>query len=141
MVDYFKDFPINLLLIGLFVICIIGFAGSIGLNYGKSSTDMTSNLINTQKIQDQVNKTGEDAKHWESLFKNSNMFVSFGSIITFAIWGVGSLIWTTVTTFFTIYFDMISQVLGIPAMVTGTLTAIILISIIYLVYRLNKLGY
>lgn len=138
--DYFKDWPMTLIITGLVFICLIGFGVGIGGNYGKSSSTMTTNYINITPLQNQLNKTSTDAANWEKIFTSDSLFVVAGGIILYSIWTITTLLWTTVSTFFTIYFSIINNFLGIPPLVTGILTAVVVLSMIFLGWRLIKQG-
>lgn len=136
----FKDFPINFLLAGLFIIALIGFGVGIAHNYGETDSLMKSDKIDFSRLESQVNQTSQDAQSWGNAFRSDNLFVSAGAIVLFSIWGIGKLIWTSVIALFTIFSDGATAVLGIPPIVTGVLTAILIISLIFALWRLIKAG-
>ena len=136
----FKDYPINMLLIGLCIVSLMTFATLIATNYGKPTTTMSTEYIDFSRIQKQVNDTNNDAEAWGQAFRSDNPFVSFGSLILFSIWGILKLIWTAVISFITIYLDIVSSVLHIPPIVTGTVTAVVIISLIFMAWRAIKQG-
>ena len=133
----FKDWPINLLLAGVFMISIIGYMAGIGETYG---VDMSTPYIDVSRIQDQVEETSEDANAWAEAFKSDNLFVSTGTIVLFSVWGVSKLVWDAIITFITIYLDLFATLFGIPPLVTGVITAVVLISLIYQFWKLIKIG-
>jgi len=134
-----KDIIINVLLAGLFIVCIISFGGILGNNYGKPNM-MDTGYIDTGRVTAEINQTSQDAENWGEAFTSDNIFVSTGAIIIFSIWGVFKLIYTAVITMFVIYFDIVSSLFGLPAIVTGVLTAIIIISLIFAGWKLIKTG-
>lgn len=136
----FKDYPINFLLAGLFIIALIGFGVGIAHNYGESDALMKSDKIDFSRLEQQVNQTSADAESWGNAFRSDNLFVSAGAIVLFSIWGIGKLVWSSVVSLFTIFTDGATAVLGIPPIATGVLTAILIISLIFALWRLIKAG-
>ena len=136
----FKEYPINFLLAGLFIICMIGFAVAVAGNYGQSSALMKSPQIDFSRLENQINTTSADANKWAETFKSDNLFVVAGGIVLFSIWGIVKLIWTSVLVMLTIFTDGASGLLGIPPIATGVLTAIVIIGLIFASWKLIKQG-
>jgi len=136
----FKSYPINFLLAGLFIICLISFAVVTAGNYGQSETLMKSDKIDFTRLEQQVNSTSADANNWAETFKSDNLFVVAGGIVLFSIWGIVKLIWTSVLVMLTIFTDGASGLLGIPPIATGVLTAIVIIGLIFASWKLIKQG-
>lgn len=136
----FEDYPKNFLLAGLFVICMITFAVMLGNNYGQSEALMKSDQIDFSKLENQINQTSSDAQKWGEAFKSDNLFVATGTLVLFSIWGIGKLIWGSVTSFTTIFLDGASSVLGVSPIVTGVAMAILIISLIFALWKVIKAG-
>lgn len=139
MVD-FREFPINFLLAGLFVIAMVSFAVGIASNYGYSESLMKSDKIDFSALETQVQQTSNDATAWGESFKSDNLFVVAGGIVLYSIWGITKLVWNSVISLLTIFTDGATTLLGVPAMVIGVLTAIVIISLIFSGWRLIKQG-
>jgi len=137
MAQSFEDWPKGLLLSGLFLICIIGFITAMGDHYGE---DLSTPYIDTTRVEEQVQETSDDASAWGEAFKSDNLFVSTGTIVLLSIWGVAKLVWDSIITFITIYLDILTALFGIPPIVTGVLTALVIISLIFLAWRTIKQG-
>lgn len=136
----FEDYPKNFLLAGLFVIAMINFAVMLANNYGQTDSLMKSEQIDFSRLENQVNSTSADAQKWGEAFRSDNLFVATGTLVLFSIWGIGKLIWGSVTTFSTIFLDGASAVLGVSPVVTGVVTALIIISLLFALWRVIKAG-
>jgi hypothetical protein len=134
----FEEYPKNFLLAGLFIIAMITFGVMMANNYGKSDALMKSDQIDFSKIETQINQTSTDAQKWGDAFRSDNLFISGGALVLFSIWGIGKLIWGSVTTFSTIFLDGASSVLGVSPIVTGVVTAILIISLMFALWRVIK---
>lgn len=136
----FEDYPKNFLLAGLFIIAMITFAVTIAHNYGQTDALMKSEQIDFSRLENQINQTSSDAQKWGEAFRSDNLFVATGTLVLFSIWGIGKLIWGSVTTFSTIFSDGASAVLGVSPIVTGVVTALIIISLLFALWRVIKAG-
>lgn len=136
----FKDYPINFLLAGLFVIALVSFGVGIANNYGYEGSLMKSDKIDFTSLENQVTATSTSATGWGNAFKSDNLFVSAGGIVLFSIWGIGKLMWGSITSFATIFLDGAQGVLGLPPIVTGVIMAILIISLLFALWRTIKVG-
>lgn len=136
----FEDYPKNFLLAGLFIIAIITFAVTIAHNYGQQDALMKSDQIDFSKLENQINSTSADAQKWGEAFKSDNLFIASGTLVLFSIWGIGKLIWGSVTSFTTIFLDGASSVLGVSPIVTGVAMAILITSLIFALWKVIKTG-
>jgi len=135
----FEHFPINFLLAGLVLTCIIGFAISIGYDYGIPASDIIDSRIPTEAIENQVNQTHTDAEEgWGKSFTSENPQQESGLLVIKSIWGVMKSIWSSFLIIPRLLFGMIQEILGIPPIVTGTIISILVISLIFAMWRVMK---
>lgn len=135
----FKSYIVVVLLAGLFLVALYTFATQTATNYDQNFTVDDSKIDLTQ-LREQINETSADAQNWERSFTSDNLFVSLGSIVLFSVWGIFKLMWSSINSLTTIYFEGMHNVLGIDPMVTGTISAILIIGMIFAVWRAIKTG-
>lgn len=114
----------RLLLIGLFMVCIFSFAIGIGSNYGRTSSQMTSSAIDTHSIETKINSTNTAASGWLTAIQGDNPIVYVAIVTIKSVWGIAKAIITLIPSLFALYLTSISNVLGIPTIVTGVITTI-----------------
>jgi hypothetical protein len=136
----FKEYPIAFLLVGLFIVAMIGFGGKLAQNYGHNETLIKDENFDFGKIESRVLETSKQAEGWGETFRSDNPLLALGGLVLFSIWGIGQLIWGSVTGTFSIMTDGATAVFGIPPIVTGVLTAILIISLIFALYKLLRAG-
>jgi hypothetical protein len=140
MTNDFKDYPINFLLAGLFLIAIISFGVNMAHNYGQDEALMKSDKIDFSGLENRINQTSADAQSWGETFKSDNLFVVAGGIVLYSIWGITKLVWNSALAVLSIFTDGASSLLGIPPVAIGVLTAIIIIGLIFSAWKLIKQG-
>lgn len=136
----FKGYMLGFLLAGLVIVCIYTFGTSVADLYDSNTPLVDDNKIDLTSLEQQINDSSASARTWEERFTSDNIFVATGSIILFSIWGIFKLMWTSINTLWTIYLEGMHNVLGVDPMITGVLTAIIIISLIFAVWRVVKTG-
>ena len=133
-----KELIYGFLLVGLFLVCIFSFI--LNFTADNSDIELDTDEIDLTGLESSLNKSKSQAEEYMGSFQSENPLVSFGSLILFSIVGIGKLIITSVSVIFNILLGGMSAVLGIPPIITGVLTAIILMSLIFAVWKLIKTG-
>jgi len=136
----FKDYVILFMLSGLFIVSFIGFGVETAKNYGMSETLMKSESFDFTRLENQIIQTSNDAEKWSNSTKSDSLFVSLGGLFFNSLWGTGKLIWGSIGAFASIITDGAKSVLGIPALATGTILAILSILLIFALWRTIKTG-
>lgn len=136
----FQDYIVFFLLAGLFLIAIYSFASGVAVNYDQDPELIDDELINLTQLESRLNQTRADAETWQDKFTSDNFFVALGSIVLFSLWGIFQLIWSVITSFSSIFLDGMNNVLGVPPLVTGVISAIIIIGLIFAVWKSIKTG-
>jgi uncharacterized protein YqhQ len=140
MAKGFQDYIIGFLLAGLFIVALYSFATGVATNYGMDSNLVDDEQINLTQLESEINQTSSRAEGWQDKFTSDNFFVSLGSIILFSLWGIFKLIWSVINTLSSIYLGGLNNVLGIPPLVTGIISAIIILGLIFAVWKSIKTG-
>ena len=136
----FKNYIIVFLLAGLFIVSMYQFGTGIKANYDQDTRVLSDDLIDLTNLQTQINQTSQEAKAWEKSFTSDNLFVALGSIVLFSLLGIIKLMWSSTNTLVTIYLTGLHNVFGINPMVTGLLTAFLIIGLIFAAWRTLKIG-
>lgn len=140
MSEGFRSYPKNFLIAGLFLTAVISFAVVLASNYDHDESFVKSDMINFTGMEQQIEKTNQNAEAWGKAFKSDNSWVTAGALVIFAIWGVGKLMWGSIVTILDIFLFGLSDVLGVPPVVIGTITALVTISLIFYFWRILKSG-
>lgn len=135
-----KEFGINFLVIGLFLVALVSFAVGIASNYGKDESYMVDEKLGYSNILGNLSSTSQQAKSWESVFTGENIFESAGELVLKSIWGVMTLLWGAGFGLFNVLVQGAYNLLGVPILVTSVLMAIIIISLIFSAWSVIRKG-
>ena len=130
-----NDYVTKALLIGVFIICLISFAIELGSNYSKTSSDMVGTTINIRTIESSINNTNTMARAWKTAFESDSPLISLGILAVRSLWNTGIAMINVVLTLINLYLFTISNVLGIPTVVTGVITTIFIMGLIAMTYQ------
>jgi len=135
----FKEYVFAFILVGLFLVAFTAFGKGIGENYDQSNF-VDEEKVNLNQIESQLNTTAESASNWQTAFGSDNFFVSLGSIVLFSLWNLLQGMWIAINSFLTIYMGIAYNVFGLDPIVSGTLISLLIISIIFAIWRVIKVG-
>lgn len=133
-----KEHIFGFLLVALFLVSTFTFVFSFTAE--NKPVDFDTDEINLAGLEAKLMESKEDSEDYMLSFQSENPLVSFGSLILFSVVGIGKLVINSFSAIYEIVIGGISGVLGIPTMVTGVLTAIILLSLIFSTWKLIKTG-
>lgn len=140
----FKNLVINSLLIGLFVFCIISFGVMLSQeNY--TNVTVTSNPA-IQKVFGNISKQLNESEATAQAQRQAMESESANPVITAlgfvfrSILSAGAVFMTSVVSMFNVLFVLSYETLHISPIITGTILAIILVSLILAIWRLYRAG-
>lgn len=137
----FKNITIAFLLVSLFAICIYNFAVGVGEEYDYTADEfLSSDEIDFGELDTQIKVTSQEASKWQEMFEKDNIFALVGTLVFNSLWGIAKLIGGSINLLFVLLFGGIANVLGLDALVIGVVSAILIITIMFSIWRLLKVG-
>lgn len=124
----------------LFFISLLNFGISTAINYGYSESLVNDPKMNLTGIESTLAETTADANKWIESTTKSNLFESFGSLVIVSIWGTANLMINGVTAMFIVLFATFVNVLGLNPIVVATIGMLLLVSLIFAIFRLIRQG-
>jgi len=142
----FRNTLFATLLIGLFTFALMFFAIEQGQNVNAPLNINEDPRINKAfgNLSQQLNTTQTRSESQLESFQTENPILSFGTLVVFAIVSIGKVLTDMVTGFYNITFGLIFDVLfgGDPTfgIVIGVVVSILIVSIVFLLWRVLKAG-
>lgn len=139
-----KTLIISFLLVGLLLYALISFGVQFQTDMEANETILNEKILNNTYGGLRVNLTsGEDtANASRTNFEREEAKAEFGSLTLSSVVGVAKSFTGTMTSFFNVFFGLLVVVLLSKEflIVTGTLAAILLITVIFLGWRWIRTG-
>ena len=132
------DWAIKSILIGVFIICLVTFGTSIGANYGKTAKEMSGDAVDLSRIEASINSTNTQALAWKSAFESDSPLIAVGLLAIQSIWTTALSMFNVVLSMLDLYMFSISNILGVPPLVIGAITSILIISLLATAYAWVK---
>ena len=142
MVASFRNTFITFALIGIFAFASMSFIVTTQLDNNVNNTILENEVINKTftdfetDLSDFSSKTQTQKESFESEIPERG----FGSLIVFAIVGVGQRFTGMITGVYNIFIVLPASILGISPVVISVITAILVVSLILLIWRVYRSG-
>lgn len=141
MTENFKTMIITFIILGLFMLSLFNF-----INITQSDNDVTNSLANDPDTASIINSLTENltafkeiAEDQRSSFERENPIAGFGELIFTSITGIGKIIGSVVINFYDIL-STSALIIGIPPIVLNVISGIIIFTIVFLAWRLYRVG-
>ena len=142
MVTSFREVFITFSLIGVFVFAAISFVVTTQRDNGVTNTILENDVINRtySNLETDLGGLGSNSSTQKDSFESEIPERGFGSLIIFAIVGVGHKFTGMIVGIYNILIVLPASLLGIPSVVISAMTAILLLSMILLLWRVIRVG-
>ena len=143
--DSFPTLLKSFIVITLFAFLLVGFLVGVGNNYGKSSTEVTER-IGFNSLNSTLGSAQSTASTWQGTFENigqGNIFQDLLDILGLLSVGMFNLVKSMATFIFlpfAIIGSILTNVLGVPVIVSNIINVLIILSIIFGIWSLIKRG-
>lgn len=134
-------FIISGLLLGLVAFALFSFAYQISID--NNSTTLMNHPYMNQTFYSINNSLKEVQSKSESQYNatsNEPISAGYGSLILFSIRGAGNVFGGMITSVFNPIFNLSKNVLGIPTIILGVFISIILVLLIFLAWKMYRIG-
>ncbi len=142
MVTSFREVFITFALIGVFVFAGISFIVVTQRDNGVENTILENDVINRtySNLETDLSGFSSNASAQKGKFEEENPERGFGSLIIFAIVGIGRKFTGMIIGIYNIIIVLPASLLGIPSIVISVMTAILLVSLVLLAWRVYRVG-
>jgi len=141
MAQFYKLF-VNFILIGLIALGILSF--TVGLQQDNNLNDTITNnaLINStfSNLESDLGGFRDEAQPQKSVFETENPTEGFGSILLFSIISSGKVFNSMVVGIFNSIVRLPATILGIDPVIFSVITTLLVITIIFGLWSVYKLG-
>ncbi|KKL19287.1 hypothetical protein LCGC14_2466970 [marine sediment metagenome] len=142
MVTSFREVFITFALIGVFVFAGISFIVTTQRDNGVTNTILDNDVINRtySNLETDLGGLSSNASTQKESFESEIPERGFGSLLIFAIVGIGRKFTGMIIGIYNIIIVLPASLLGIPSIVISVMTAILLVSLVLLAWRVYRVG-
>ena len=139
MEDGFKALLFAFIFVSLFGMLFLSATINVADKYDKDTSEVVGGALSMDRFNSSISDLETTAMGWKETFVAGSIWDIAGVVVT-GIFGIAKLMMNLILTPFGIIIGIMIDVFGVPTWVTSTLIGVIIISIIFGVWRLIKIG-
>lgn len=140
--DSFRDLFTTFAIIGVFIFASISFIVTTQIDNSANNTILENDVINRtyERLETNLSDFGSQTQTQRESFESEIPERGYGSLIIFAIVGIGQRFSGIIASVYNIIIVLPASILGVSPVVISTITAIVLVSMILLIWRVYRSG-
>jgi len=140
MEDRFYNMLITFILITLFGYLLIYSVNSIGSDYGMDTTQVTGGSLSENNFYGNVSGVKSASQHFQDRFSKGNVWSALAGVVVEGIFGIATDIFKIIISPMSLISNIMTNIFGVPTIVADVLVGILILSIIFGIWRLIKVG-
>lgn len=138
--DSLKSIIFGFVVITLFATLLITVVNDQGVLYEKDTTQITGGSLGISGFNNSVQGFSTTAESLRERFENQNIFVALGDVVISGLFDIAVDMAKMILTPFTLVSNILTNILGVPSFVTNVIMGLLVLSIIFAIWRLIKVG-
>lgn len=140
MEDSFKNILFAFILVSLFGMLILTAVVSVADNYDKDTSEVVGGSLSLDKFNNSISSIEENSKALKTSFDRGSVWSAIAGVVVEGVFGIAKDMVTMILLPFDIVVDIMIDVFGVPAWVTSVLLGLLIMGIIFAIWRLIKIG-
>jgi len=140
MEDSFKTMLFAFILISVFGMLLLTTVVEVGDDYDMDTSQVVGGSLSMDKFANATASIESNAKDLKASFDKQSVWSALAGIVVEGIFGIAKDMVTMILLPFDIVVDILNDVFGVPAWVTSVLLGLLIMSIIFGIWRLIKIG-
>jgi len=140
MEDQFKNTLFAYILIGLFGMLILTAVVSMANDYGKDTSDVVGGSLSLSKFNESISDIEDNSKALKERFDKTSIWSAIAGIVVEGIFGIAKDMVTMILMPFSLISNILMDVFGVPTYVTSIILGLLILGIIFGIWRLLKIG-
>lgn len=138
--DSFKTILFAFILLSLFGMLILTSVVSVADNYSKDTSQVVGGSLSLDKFNESITNVENDAKAMEERFEKQSIWSAIAGVVVEGIFGIAKDMIVMILLPFDIVTDIMLDVFNVPVFVTSVLLGLIIIAMMFGIWRLIKIG-
>lgn len=136
----FKTLIFGFVLFVLFGMLLITAVNQAGSNYGKNLTEVTGGSLDFNKFNNTVSDFEQQTNAFHERFISGNVWSAIAGVVVEGIFGIGRDMFMIIYSPFGLIKGILENVLSVPTFVTTIITGLLILTFMFALWRLIKIG-
>ena len=135
-----RGLVIGAMITSLFSFLLLLFVVNVGVNYDIPTSEFEGSLFNYTGLNQTLQNAQSTGETWKETFTKNPVSVITGALNPVQMFKLMSTMFKVIFSPLTIYMYIMEDVLNIPPVVTGTFVFIVIVTFIFAVWRVIRIG-
>jgi len=140
MEDSFKNMLFAFIFVALFGMLILTATVNVADNYDKDTTEVVGGSLSLDKFNESITSVESNAKSLRASFGSGSVWSALAGVVVEGIFGIALDMVGMILAPFDILNDIMIDLFGIPAWVTSVVLGVLIMSLIFAIWRLIRIG-
>jgi hypothetical protein len=138
--DNFKSILFTFILFALFGWLLLTSVVQTGSTYGKNMTEVSGGAFDMSSFNQSINNLSSTAQTFQGRFSKQSVWSVVAGIVVTGLFGIANDLFKIILWPFSILNSIMINVLHIPDIVTSIIWALIILTVVFGIWRLIKVG-
>jgi len=138
--DTFKTTLFAFILLSVFGMLLLTTVVEVGTEYDMDTSQVVGGALNLEKFNASISSIESNAKDLKTSFDKQSVWSALAGVVVEGIFGIAKDMVTMILMPFDIMVDIMIDMFGVPAWVTSVLLGLLIMSVIFAIWRLIKIG-
>ena len=138
--DLFKNILFAFIFTSLFGLLFLTAVVTVANDYEIDTSEVVGGALSLEKFNQSVANIETDAKQLQSTFEKGSIWSVIAGIVVEGIFGIAKTMIGLILAPFSLLNNIMIDVFGVPAWVTSVVLGVLIMSLIFGVWRLIKIG-
>lgn len=138
--DTFKNTLFAFILVSLFGMLILTATVSVGDTYSQNTSEVIGGSLSLTKFNNSISGIEDSAKRLRGNFGSGSVWSALAGVVVEGLFGIALDMVELILMPFDILNDIMIDLFGVPSWVTSVILGLLIMSIIFSIWRLIKIG-
>lgn len=138
--DNFKSVVIGFILFALFGFLILTATSQSGIIYGKNMTEVSGGALNLSGFSEPIENLNTTAQNFQERFTKQSVWSAVAGVVVEGLFNIANDLFKLIILPFALLQGVMVNILHIPQIVTSVIWGLLILGIIFAIWRLIKIG-
>jgi len=136
----FKNILFAFVVVALYGMLILSGVVSVGNSYSKDTSEVTGGSMSLSKFNNSISSIESNAKSMKERFDKQSIWSAIAGVVVNGIFGIAKDMVTMILMPFGVVVGILNNVYGVPVYVTAVMLGLLILEILFGIWRLLKIG-
>lgn len=136
----FKNMIFAFILVSLFGMLILTAVVGVANTYGKDTTEVVGGSLSINKFNSSISDIEQNSKDLKASFDKQSIWSAIAGVVVEGFFGIAKNMVIMILAPFDIIMDVMADLFGVPVYVTSVILGLLILAVMFAIFRLLKIG-